>query len=144
MSSSMKFGVAGCGAMGLPMALALKNNRFDVCGYDVRPVEEFGAFSEQMLVLAEDFSNRCDVVICVVRDEKQIFDLCFEDQALYSMPDYPKIFVLSSTVSPNVVHRLRKRLPADVALLDGANVRGAIIGNCSDVDLYGWRAKRDI
>ena len=35
--SSLKFGVAGCGAMGLPMALALQNNGFDVCGFDVRP-----------------------------------------------------------------------------------------------------------
>ncbi len=118
MSSSLKFGVAGCGAMGLPMALALENNGFDVCGYDVRPVEEFGAFSGQMLDSAEDFSNRCDVVICVVRDEKQLLDLCFDDQALYSTPDYPKIFVLSSTVSPNVVHRLRERLPTDVVMLD--------------------------
>ena len=117
-NTSLKFGVAGCGAMGLPMALALRNNGFDVCGFDVRPVEEFGDFSGQMLVSAKDFSNRCDVAICVVRDEKQLFDLCFEDQALYSVPDYPKIFVLSSTVSPNVVHRLRQRLPADVVLLD--------------------------
>ncbi len=118
MSSSLKFGVAGCGAMGLPMALAMQNSGFDVCGFDVRPAEEFDDFSGQMLVSGADFSNRCDVVICVVRDEKQLLDLCFEDQAIYSAPDYPKIFVLSSTVSPNVVHRLRKRLPTDVALLD--------------------------
>lgn len=118
MNSSLKFGVAGCGAMGLPMALALQNNGFDVCGFDVRPAEEFGDFSGHMVALASEFSDRCDVVICVVRDEKQLFDLCFEDQALFSAPDYPKIFVLSSTVSPNVVHRLRERLPSDVVLLD--------------------------
>jgi len=114
----LKYGVAGCGAMGLPMAQALHRAEFDTCGFDVRPVDEFGEFSDRMIVSAAEFSNSCDVVICVVRDERQILDLCFDDQALFSIPDYPKIFILSSTVSPHVVHRLRERLPDDVALLD--------------------------
>ena len=117
-NASLKFGVAGCGAMGLPMALALQNDGFYVCGFDVRPVKEFGDFSGQMVVSATKFSSQCNVVICVVRDEKQLLDLCFNEQAIFSAPDYPKIFVLSSTVSPHVVHRLRERLPADVVLLD--------------------------
>ena len=117
-NSSLKYGVAGCGSMGLPMVLALRNSGFEVCGFDVRPAGEFGDFSSQMVISAAVFSNQCDVVICVVRDEKQLLDLCFDDQALYSAPDYPKIFVLSSTVSPHVVYRLRERLPLDVVLLD--------------------------
>ncbi len=116
--SPFVIGVAGCGAMGLPMAEALEREGFGVRGYDVRPVNEFGGFASHMMISAGEFSNACDVVICVVRDEKQVLDLCFDDQALYSAPNPPKIFVLSSTVSPRFVDRLRGQLPDDVVLLD--------------------------
>lgn len=104
--------------MGLPMAEALKAGGFDTCGFDVRPQEQFGDFSEHMIASPDEFSNRCDVVVCVVRDKKQVLDLCFNDQALYSASNPPKIFVLSSTVSPRFVHELRDLLPKEVVMLD--------------------------
>ena len=113
-----KYGIAGCGAMGLPMARALLHEGFDVAGFDVRPVKEFGDFADRMIADASEFSSRCDVVVCVVRDERQILDLCFDQQALFAVADCPKTFVLSSTVSPHVVMRLRQQLPGDVVLLD--------------------------
>jgi 3-hydroxyisobutyrate dehydrogenase len=54
----------------------------------------------------------------VVRDKKQVLDLCFDDQGLYSAPNPPKTFVLSSTVSPRFVHELRGLLPLDITMLD--------------------------
>ncbi len=104
--------------MGLPMARAMLREGFDIAGFDVRPVKEFGDFADRMIADASAFSSHCDVVICVVRDERQILDLCFDQQALFAIEDCPKTFVLSSTVSPHVVERLRQRLPGNVALLD--------------------------
>ncbi len=117
-AEGFKIGVAGCGAMGLPMAKALLADGFDVCGFDVRPIGEFGDFSKKMIVEPHDFSARCDVVICVVRDRKQVLELCFDEQSLFSADNPPTTFVLSSTVSPRFVHELRARLPDGVVLID--------------------------
>ena len=112
------FGVAGCGSMGLPMAQALLKAGFDVSGFDVRPANEFSDFSSHMISDAHTFSNKCDMIICVVRDEQQVLDLCFDDQAIFNAQNPPQTFVLSSTVSPHFVHKLRKKLPPEVVLVD--------------------------
>ncbi len=111
-------GIAGCGAMGLPMAQALQTHNFKVCGFDTRPAEEFAQFTAHMISDPQEFSNRCDIVICVVRDEKQVLDLCFDDQAIFHSPAPPETFILSSTVSPGFVHKLHERLPDNIALID--------------------------
>ncbi len=111
-------GIAGCGAMGLPMAKALLDARYKVCGFDIRPPEDFGDFSTHMITDPEQFSDQCDIVICVVRDQSQVLDLCFDDQAIFNNPSPPKTLVLSSTVSPKFVHTLRKNLDGNVALID--------------------------
>jgi len=111
-------GVAGCGAMGLPMARALLASGFKVSGFDVRPLDEFGDFAPHMQADAQRFANECDTLICVVRDEQQVLDLCFDDQALFHTVRSPETFVLSSTTSPRFVHKLRKKLPQDVVLID--------------------------
>ncbi len=115
---SQKIGLAGCGAMGLPMAEALLACGFDVSGFDVRPVEQFGRFSDHMIVSAAEFSKLCDIVICVVRDEAQILDLCFGEQAIFEQQDCPHTFVLSSTVSTRFVSKLSKMLPKGVRFVD--------------------------
>jgi 3-hydroxyisobutyrate dehydrogenase-like beta-hydroxyacid dehydrogenase len=111
-------GVAGCGAMGLPMARAMLAKGFNVSGFDIRPVNDFGNFSKSMIESPTDFATRCEVVFCVVRDKQQVFDLCFEQQAVFSADEKPHTLVLSSTTSPAFVHALRQRLPDDVALID--------------------------
>ncbi len=113
-----KYGVAGCGAMGLPMAQALLKSGFDVYGFDVRPTDQFGDFSNRMIADPQIFSNTCDIVICVVRDAKQILDLCFNDQAIFKAPHPPKTLIISSTVSPLFIKELREMLPSEVDLLD--------------------------
>ena len=119
-------GVAGCGSMGLPMARRLLQAGFQVYGYDIRPMAEFGDFRSRMISAATGFSQLVDVVISVVRDETQTLSLCFGDQALFSRNDYPHILVVSSTLSPRFINQLRKRLPADVELID-APMSGAPI-----------------
>ncbi|HFC04214.1 MAG TPA: NAD(P)-dependent oxidoreductase [Rhizobiales bacterium] len=111
-------GVAGCGAMGLPMAKALVAGGFSVLGYDIRPTSDFGDFASLMVKNPEQFSNQCDVIFCVVRDEAQVLDLCFTRQAIFKNNLRPQTFVLSSTVSPGFVEQLQHQLPGNITLID--------------------------
>jgi 3-hydroxyisobutyrate dehydrogenase-like beta-hydroxyacid dehydrogenase len=111
-------GVAGCGTMGLPMAQALRDAGYEVWGYDVRPADDFGDFSERMIADASEFGARIDVLISVVRDVAQTHDLCFEQQALFRASKHPHTLIISSTLSPRVLPPLRAQLPHGVALVD--------------------------
>lgn len=113
-----KIGVAGCGAMGLPMAYALVDGGFSVRGYDVRPTLEFGDFAPHMMPAAQDFSGAIDILISVVRDQGQTLDLYFDDQAIFCQPAYPKVCLLASTVSVRFLKQVRDRLPDDVVFMD--------------------------
>ena len=115
---SRTIGVAGCGAMGLPMARALAQNGFETIGFDIRPAKEFTGFEDHMVHSPGEFSKACDIAICVVRDEKQVLDLCFDEQAILAGSNPPFLFVLSSTVSPRFVAALNERMPAATTLID--------------------------
>lgn len=118
MHGKLVVGVAGCGAMGLPMAQALQEAGFEVWGFDVRPKVEFGSFQPRMIDDPSEFARRVQVVISVVRDVTQNLDLCFDRQALFTGTRYPRTLIVSSTVTPRFMPALRSRLPADVALVD--------------------------
>lgn len=109
--------VAGCGAMGLPMAQALYEAGFDTHGYDVRDKQEFTGFGHRML--ENPLGRAADsCLLVVVRDQQQIIDLCFGKTGVYKQPCYPKTLVISSTVSPRFIDNLPKQLPDDVILID--------------------------
>ena len=107
----MRIGVAGCGAMGRPMAEALIDAGHETLGYDVRPPAEFGDFQRHMTEDATALAG-CDAVISVVRDARQTRDV------LAAMGGLPPILVLSSTLSPRFVKTLRGELPDSTALVD--------------------------
>ncbi len=111
-------GVAGCGAMGLPMAQALQQAGYEVWGLDVRPSGEFGAFQTRMLEDPVEFARRVEIVISVVRDAKQSRELCFDRQGLFKAARYPKTLIVSSTLSPRFIPELESGLPADVTMID--------------------------
>lgn len=111
-------GVAGCGAMGLPMARALLRAGFEVWGFDVRPAAEFGDFRERMVADPGEFAARCPTLISVVRDARQTLDLCLDEQALFAREARPRRLVVSSTLSPRFLTELAARLPAGVELVD--------------------------
>lgn len=119
-------GVAGCGAMGLPMAKRLLRTGFTVWGYDIRPHGEFLDFSEYMLDSAQQLSARCDVVISVVRDQVQTEQLLFADDGLIQPGSTMKTLVLSSTLDPNYARKLASQLGEGCCLLD-APMSGAPI-----------------
>jgi 3-hydroxyisobutyrate dehydrogenase len=103
--------------MGLPMLRRLIGARLDAVGYDVRPLSEFGDSAAHMLESPDGLSQR-DILISVVRDRRQTLDLCFDEQAVFAAPPYPRLLVISSTLSPRVITEVRERLPRDVALVD--------------------------
>lgn len=107
-------GLAGCGAMGLPMARALRVAGIDCIGFDIRDAAEFGDFAPHMVADPVEFAARADVLISVVRDSKETLDLYFDDQALFRQSTNPKVCILSSTVSPRFLPQVADRLPADV------------------------------
>lgn len=111
-------GIAGCGAMGLPMARSLLAAGIDVCGFDVRPADEFGDFAGRMVSDPAEFAARCPTVISVVRDIRQTLDLCFDQQALFAGAARPRRLVISSTVSPRFLGALAARLPQGTELVD--------------------------
>jgi len=118
MSSKRVIGVAGCGAMGLPMARRLRRAGFETWGFDVRPAAEFGDFQDRMVADPGDFAERADIVISVVRDRRQTFDLLFDDQAIMTIAHPPETLVVSSTLSPRVLPEIAERLPAGTTFAD--------------------------
>jgi len=114
-------GIAGCGAMGLPMAQRLADAGYEVWGHDVRPVGEFGEFANRMVGDAAGFSERCNIVISVVRDAAQTRALLFgESQGIVKGLQPPDVLVISSTLSPRFIRHLSKELPEGLALVDAA------------------------
>ncbi len=112
----LTIGVAGLGAMGLPMARRLVQAGFRVVGYDV--VQDRDYRSVPILTDPGEFAEQADVLLSIVRDEPQNVELCFVGQAVFRQPKYPKVFVLCSTVSPGFIGELAAQLPKDVTLLD--------------------------
>jgi 3-hydroxyisobutyrate dehydrogenase-like beta-hydroxyacid dehydrogenase len=110
-------GVAGCGAMGLPMAKRLRDAGFATTGFDVRPIAD-ADFAPNMVADPAAFAAGCEVLISVVRDETQTLDLLLNKQALLKQPKAPKIVVISSTLSPRFIRELRTKVTAEVQLID--------------------------
>jgi len=114
----MRVGVAGCGRMGLPMARAMARAGFDVRGFDVRPVAEFGDFASRMEPDPATFAAHAEVLFTVVRDTRQTDDLLFDAQALLRRDHAVRMLIVCSTLSPRYVHALAGRLPPGVRLMD--------------------------
>ena len=118
----MKFGIAGCGGMGLPMAQHLAaDRRWFVCGFDVRPIEGL-----EMIEDPRDFATIIDTLLVVVRDQGQIMDLLFGAQNLLGHVHSIKTIIISSTVSPKFLAGLREAVPDEITLID-APMSGAPI-----------------
>ncbi|MDB3946039.1 NAD(P)-dependent oxidoreductase [Gammaproteobacteria bacterium] len=112
-------GIAGCGAMGLPMAQRLADAGYEVWGHDVRPASEFDGFASRMVADAVEFSGRCNIVISVVRDAAQTRALLFGDsQGIVKGLQTSDVLVISSTLSPRFVRDLSEELPEGLALID--------------------------
>ena len=74
-------GVAGCGAMGLPMAENLLAAGFDVWGFDVKSVPASDNLKNRMIADPAAFAAITDTVISVVRNIAETEALLFDEQA---------------------------------------------------------------
>ncbi len=122
----MRVLVAGCGAMGLPMAEALLDAGVDVVGFDIKTTEAIEASAVPMI--SSVHHANADTLLLVVRSAKDIMDVCFEQQAIFSAANasQPTSVIVSSTVSSQDVLALRKRLDPAIELLE-APMSGAPI-----------------
>ena len=118
MKDTNVIGVAGCGAMGLPMAQQLQKAGYSVWGFDVRPADKFKDFASRMIEDPSEFSSSIDTLISVVRDQNQNMDLLFDNQAIMKRENPPKTVIISSTLSPRFLPEMAKRLPPGTALVD--------------------------
>jgi len=114
----MRVLVAGCGAMGLPMATSLLAASVPVVGFDSQMTDQLRNGSVPMLSSVHD--AKAEVLLIVVRTAADVFDLCFNKQAVFSdqNPTPPRHVILSSTVARPDVLELRKQLPDSVTLVE--------------------------
>ena len=118
MKDTNVIGLAGCGAMGLPMAQQLQKAGYSVWGFDIRPADKFKDFASRMIEDPSEFSSSIDTLISVVRDQNQNMDLLFDNQAIMKRENPPKTVIISSTLSPRFLPEMAKRLPPGTALVD--------------------------
>jgi 3-hydroxyisobutyrate dehydrogenase-like beta-hydroxyacid dehydrogenase len=112
--------------MGLPMARALLGAGFDVRGFDIRSLAEFGDFAGRMEPDSARFAAHAEVLFTVVRDQRQTDAVLFGAQGLLRRDHAIRLLVISSTLSPRYIHALVPRLPGRVRLVD-APMSGATV-----------------
>ena len=115
---SAVIGVAGCGAMGLPMAENLLTAGFDVWGFDVKAVPASDNLKNRMFTDAGMFAAKTDTVISVVRNIAETEALLFDEQAIFKGDGHPHTLILSSTLSPRYIKDVAARMPANVTVID--------------------------
>lgn len=111
-------GVAGCGAMGLPMAENLFLAGFDVWGYDVQAVAASENLQNRIIGDPAAFAAKVDTVISVVRDIAETEALLFDDQAILAGREAPITLILSSTLSPRYICDVAARVPPGITVID--------------------------
>lgn len=104
--------------MGGPMLAAMLRAGLDVRGYDIRPLDEFGALAAHMTRDLDAFATDLDVVFTVVRDIAETEALLFGQSGLLTAARELKILVICSTLSPRFIDGLRARVPDHIALVD--------------------------
>ncbi len=112
-----KVGVAGCGEMGLPMLQVLLRNKISALGFDIRKKIEFPSVRENFLENKTKFFQRCDVVLSVVRDEKETLDLTEGEGGIFKSKE-KKFFLICSTLSPRFIQDLKIKSPENIVMID--------------------------
>ena len=108
------------------MVRALIGAGFDVAGLDVLPAHSFGDLTPLMTDAATFAASR-RIVLSVVRDVAQTEELLFDDQALITRrPSAIDTVLICSTLSPRYIAGLRKRISAEISLID-APMSGASV-----------------
>ena len=105
-------GLIGLGAMGRGMAGSLRRAGYQVHVHDVRPeaVQAFVADGGVGCASLAEMAARCDVIVSVVVNAAQTESVLFGEQGLAAAMKPGTLFVMCSTVDPNVSIAFEQRL----------------------------------
>jgi 3-hydroxyisobutyrate dehydrogenase len=105
-------GLIGLGAMGRGMAGSLRRAGYAVHVFDVRPeaVQAFTAEGGVGCTSPADLAERCEIVISVVVNAAQTESVLFGDNGVAAAMKPGALFVMCSTVDPNVSVTFEQRL----------------------------------
>jgi L-threonate 2-dehydrogenase len=119
-------GLIGLGAMGRGMAGSLRRAGYQVHVCDVRPeaVQAFTADGGVGCANPGELASRCDVVISVVVNAAQTEEVLFGAQGAAAAMKPGHLFVMCSTVDPNVSIALEQRLAERGVLYLDAPISG--------------------
>ena len=113
-------GLIGLGAMGAGMAASLRRGGFSPCVFDIRPgvAEAFAREGGLACASVAELAAACDVVISVVVNAQQTEQVLFGargeegDKGAAAAMKPGSVFVMCSTVDPNVSIAFEQRLQA--------------------------------
>jgi 3-hydroxyisobutyrate dehydrogenase-like beta-hydroxyacid dehydrogenase len=124
----VKVGFIGLGVMGKPMAMNLLKAGFDTVVYDVAkgPLAELLKIGAKVCSSPKELAAECDVVISMVRDDKQTEDVINGKEGVLAGLSKGAI-IITSTISPGCVQRLAQNVKIGIEVLD-APVSGSVMG----------------
>ena len=124
--AGQRIGVIGLGAMGAGMAGSLRRAGCDVHVCDVREgvAAAFAASGGTACATPAELAGRCDVVVSVVVNAAQTEDVLFGAGGVAAAMRPGSVFVMCSTVDPNVSIAFERRVEAMGLLYVDAPISG--------------------
>lgn len=125
----IKVGLIGLGAMGLGMAGSLRKAGFDLAVFDLRAeaAQEFAKVGGTACKSLAELAERSDVVVSVVVNSAQTEEILFGTPTSTGIANVLKsgsVFVMCSTVDPNISVEFEKRLAEKNILYIDAPISG--------------------
>lgn len=125
-----KIGFIGLGNMGLPMATGLLKEGYGVIGYDISE-STLVAFKKQGGEISTSIANviaASDVIMTSLPSVKAVEDVYLGEDGLIENGDHTKIFIDTSTVSPELNQKLEEACHKQEIPFIAAPVSGGVIG----------------
>lgn len=119
---SLRVGLVGLGAMGLPMGKRLLANGYDLAVVphaNRAPAEELSSLGARVLGSAAELSSQCSIAITSVPDAPQVEEVLFGPRGLATVQASDLMHIDMSTISPSASKHFHDRLNAlGIASLD--------------------------
>jgi L-threonate 2-dehydrogenase len=125
-SSTVTVGLVGLGAMGAGMAQSLRRAGHPVRVFDVRPeaAQKFAEGGGMACASPAELAAQTDVVVSVVVNAAQTESVLFGPEGCAAAMKQGSVFVMCSTVDPNISISFEKRLNAMGLLYIDAPISG--------------------
>ena len=113
----MNIGIIGCGTMGLPMIKVLNKQKINITGHDIKDKTYFKTIKDHYIEDKFSFFNQNEIILSAVRDMKQTIEICEGKNGLFHFKE-KKILLISSTLSPPFLNKIKKNAPKNISLID--------------------------